>query len=177
MSEAKVTSKVYFDLSIDGKEAGRIVFGLFGDVAPKTCENFRALCTGESGKTKSGKERTYKGSHFHRVIPNFMLQGGDFTNHNGTGGESIYGARFDDENFQLRHTEPGLVSMANAGPNTNGSQFFITTVATPWLDGHHVVFAKVLSGMEVVKEVEKLGSNSGKTSKMVSIVDSGEVKD
>ena len=176
-TQPKITDKVFFDLAIDGKEAGRIVFGLFGDVTPKTCENFRALCTGETGKTKSGVERCYKGSSFHRVIPNFMLQGGDFTNHNGTGGESIYGARFNDENFQLRHTEPGLISMANAGPNTNGSQFFITTVSTPWLDGHHVVFGKVLTGMELVKEVEKLGSNSGKTSKKITIVESGEIED
>ena len=174
-SDINVTKQVFFDLAIDGKAAGRIVFGLFGELVPKTVENFRALCTGESGKTRSGVERCYKGSSFHRVIPNFMLQGGDFTNHNGTGGESIYGSKFDDENFKVRHTEPGLLSMANAGPNTNGSQFFITTVPTPWLDGNHVVFGKVMSGMELVKEVEKLGSNSGRTSKKISIVDSGEI--
>jgi peptidylprolyl isomerase len=175
-TEAKVTSKVFFELAIDGKNAGRIVFGLFGDVVPKTTENFRALCTGESGKTKNGVERCYKGSKFHRVIPNFMLQGGDFTNHNGTGGESIYGAKFNDENFKVQHDVPGLLSMANAGPNTNGSQFFITTTPTPWLDGHHVVFGKVESGMELVREVEKIGSSSGACSKTVTIVNSGEEK-
>ncbi len=174
-NDVKVTHKVYFEVAIDGQTAGRIVFGLFGEVVPKTAENFRALCTGESGTTKNGIERTYKGSKFHRVIPNFMLQGGDFTNHNGTGGESIYGVKFNDENFKIRHTGPGFLSMANAGPNTNGSQFFITTVPTPWLDGHHVVFGKVLEGMELVREVEKLGSQSGTTSKNITIVDSGEV--
>jgi peptidylprolyl isomerase len=172
-SEAKVTGKVFFELAIDGQNAGRIVFGLFGDIVPKTAENFRALCTGEGGKTRSGVERSYVGSKFHRVIPNFMLQGGDFTNHNGTGGESIYGERFNDENFQVQHDVPGLLSMANAGPNTNGSQFFITTISTPWLDGHHVVFGKVESGMELVKEVEKIGSSSGRCSKTVTIVSAG----
>ena len=172
---ATVTNKVYFDIEIDGEAAGRIVFGLFGDVVPKTAENFRALCTGEKGVGKQGKPLHYKGSKFHRVIPQFMAQGGDFTHGSGVGGESIYGAKFADENFNLRHERPFLLSMANAGPNTNGSQFFITFVKTPWLDGRHTVFGEVLEGKDLVSKLEKYGSSSGSTSKTMIIADSGEL--
>nr|AGC26955.1 cyclophilin [Polyporus umbellatus] len=161
-------SNVYFDITVDGSEQGRIVFRLFDDVVPKTAKNFRELATGQHGFG-------YQGSAFHRIIPNFMLQGGDFTHHDGTGGKSIYGEKFADENFTLRHDKPGLLSMANAGRNTNGSQFFITTVITSWLDGAHVVFGEVVEGMELVKHIEALGSASGATKKKVVIARSGVV--
>ncbi|KAK4132004.1 hypothetical protein BT67DRAFT_444131 [Trichocladium antarcticum] len=166
-------SNVFFDLEWEGEnpetgrvevQKGRLNFELYDDIVPKTAENFRLLCTGEKGFG-------YNGSAFHRIIPKFMLQGGDFTRGNGTGGKSIYGEKFADENFKMKHTKPGLLSMANAGPNTNGSQFFITTTVTSWLDGRHVVFGEVVSGenskgetvdgMQIVKSLEKTGSESG----------------
>ncbi|KAJ5161183.1 putative Peptidyl-prolyl cis-trans isomerase [Penicillium capsulatum] len=161
-------TQVYFDVTIADKPAGRIVMELASDEVPKTAENFRALCTGEKGFG-------YAGSTFHRVIPQFMLQGGDFTNHNGTGGKSIYGEKFPDENFKLKHTGPGILSMANAGPNTNGSQFFLTTVKTDWLDGAHVVFGRVVEGMGVVRTIEAQGSPSGKTRAKIAIAASGQL--
>ena len=148
-------------------------FVLFADVVPKTAENFRALCTGEKGMGKQGKPLHFKGSSFHRVIPQFMLQGGDFTRGNGTGGESIYGEKFADENFKLKHTKPGQLSMANAGPNTNGSQFFVTTIVTSWLDGKHVVFGEVADepSLQVMKTIETYGSQSGATKAPVVITE------
>ncbi|MEB3303647.1 MAG: peptidylprolyl isomerase [Cyanobacteriota bacterium] len=167
--------RVFFDISIGGKPAGRLSFELFADVVPKTAENFRALCTGEQGMGKSGKSLTYKGSSFHRIIPDFMCQGGDFTAGNGTGGESIYGMKFQDENFKLKHDQPALLSMANAGPNTNGSQFFITTAITPWLDGKHVVFGVVREGLDVLQAMEACGSSGGRPSSAVVITDCGQL--
>jgi len=160
--------KVFFDMTADGETIGRIVMQLRMDVVPKTAENFKQLCLKEEGEG-------YKKCLFHRVIPDFMCQGGDFTNHDGTGGRSIYGEKFADENFTLKHTGPGVLSMANAGPGTNGSQFFLCTAKTACLDGKHVVFGKVVKGMDIVKAVESYGSSDGKTSKKIVIEDCGEI--
>jgi cyclophilin family peptidyl-prolyl cis-trans isomerase len=160
-------TRVWFDVSIGGSSAGRITFELYNDIVPKTAENFRALCTGEKGFG-------YKGCGFHRIINNFMAQGGDFTNHNGTGGKSIYGNKFEDENFKEKHTVPYLLSMANAGPGTNGSQFFITFVPCPWLDGKHVVFGRVVEGQNVVEALHKQGSGQGNPKSKCVISDCGQ---
>ena len=175
VSSVSSSKRVFFDISIGGESAGRVVIGLHDDT-PKTSENFRLLCTGELGAGSRGKPLHFKGCSFHRIIPGFMAQGGDFTNGNGTGGESIYGAKFKDENFNHKHTKRGILSMANSGPNTNGSQFFLCFTATPHLNGKHVVFGEVVEGMDVLDKLEAVGSRSGTTSKPVKISDCGELK-
>ena len=158
--------KVYFNVVIGNKPTGKMVFELFKNKVPKTAENFRALCTGEKGFG-------FENSKFHRVIPGFMAQGGDFTNFNGTGGKSIYGNKFADENFTMKHTGRGILSMANAGPNTNGSQFFICFDKTEWLDNAHVVFGQMIEGEEVLKQIEALGSRNGTPRQDVMIASCG----
>ena len=167
---------MYFDVSVGEHDKGRIVFELYNDVVPITAENFRCLCTGEKGVGKSGKKLSYQGSIFHRVIKSFMIQGGDFTAFNGTGGESIYGEKFDDENFKDKHDKPFLLSMANSGPGTNGSQFFVTTVPTPHLDGKHVVFGQVINGKNIVREIENLPTQSDKPNQDVVVTACGQLE-
>ncbi|ENN82533.1 hypothetical protein YQE_01095, partial [Dendroctonus ponderosae] len=164
-----INPQVYLDIKIGKTEIGRITIMLRADIVPLTAENVRCLCTHEKGYG-------YQGSIIHRIIPDFMCQGGDFTNQNGTGGKSIYGRKFADENFKLKHTSPGTLSMANSGPNTNGSQFFICTVKTEWLDGKHVVFGHIISGMDVVKRMERCGSKTGKPTEKVTISACGQVQ-
>nr|XP_002758672.4 peptidyl-prolyl cis-trans isomerase A-like [Callithrix jacchus] len=163
-----VNPTMFFDITINSKPLGHVSFELCADEVPKTAKNFCALSTEEKGFG-------YKGSCFHRIIPGFMCQGGDFTRHNRTGGKSIYGEKFDDENFNLKHTGPGILSMANAGPNTNGSQFFICTVKIEWLDGKHVIFGKVKEGINIVEAMERYGSGDGRTSKKSTIADCGQL--
>lgn len=175
-SDAANRPLTFFDISIGDKPVGRVVFSLYNDLVPKTAENFRALCTGEKGTGKSGKPLHYKGSGFHRVIKGFMCQGGDFTAGNGTGGESIYGEKFEDEAFLVNHTRPFLLSMANAGKDTNGSQFFITVAKTQHLDGKHVVFGEVVRGKSVVRAIENFPTSSGDVPTFpVTITDCGQL--
>uniref|UniRef100_A0A5B7C5B5 Peptidyl-prolyl cis-trans isomerase n=1 Tax=Davidia involucrata TaxID=16924 RepID=A0A5B7C5B5_DAVIN len=172
----EITHRLFLDVDIDKQRVGRIIIGLYGQVVPKTAENFRALCTGEMGKGASGKALHYKGTPFHRIIPGFMIQGGDIVYGNGRGNESIYGGTFPDENFKIKNSHAGVVSMVNSGPDSNGSQFFITTVKASWLDGEHVVFGKVIEGMDTVYAIEGgAGTYSGKPRKKVIIADSGEI--
>ena len=175
LGDKTVTSRTFFDVTIDGKAAGRIVIGLYGNAVPRTVENFRALCTGEKGVGAQGKRLHYAGSPFHRIIPNFMIQGGDTTRGDGTGGASVYGEKFKDEKLDVAHTKAGLLSMANSGPDSNGSQFFITVAETPWLDGKHVVFGEVLEGYDVVQKMEAVGDESGTPKQKVMLTDCGEL--
>ncbi|PHT41891.1 Peptidyl-prolyl cis-trans isomerase CYP19-4 [Capsicum baccatum] len=172
----EITHRVFLDVDIDKQRVGRIVIGLYGQVVPKTVENFRALCTGEMGKTADGVSLHYKGKPFHRIIPGFMIQGGDIVSGNGRGNISIYGGPFPDENLKIKHSHAGVVSMVNSGRNSNGCQFFIPTVKASWLDGEHVVFGKVIEGMDTVYAIEGgAGTYSGKPRKKVIIADSGEI--
>ncbi|KAI5388028.1 peptidyl-prolyl cis-trans isomerase CYP21-1 [Lathyrus oleraceus] len=174
--EPEITHRVYLDIDIDKQRLGRIVIGLYGEVVPKTVENFRALCTGEKGKSAGGVKLHYKGTPFHRIVSGFVIQGGDIVNHDGKASESIYGGTFPDENFRIKHSHAGVVSMANTGPDSNGSQFFFTSVKASWLDGDHVVFGKVVRGMDTVFAIEGgAGTYNGKPRKKVVIADSGEI--
>ncbi|XP_009108691.1 peptidyl-prolyl cis-trans isomerase CYP21-1 [Brassica rapa] len=174
--DCEVTHRVFLDIDIEGQRLGRIVIGLYGNVVPKTVENFRALCTGEKGQASSGKPLHYKGTQFHRIVSGFVVQGGDIIHGDGKGSESTYGGTFPDENFKVKHSHAGVVAMGNTGPDSNGSQFFITTIKATWLEGEHVVFGKVIQGMDNVFAIEGgAGTYSGKPRKKVVIADSGEI--
>ncbi|XP_042391405.1 peptidyl-prolyl cis-trans isomerase CYP21-1-like isoform X2 [Zingiber officinale] len=174
--EPEITHRVFLDVDIDGQHLGRIVIGLYGEVVPKTAENFRALCTGEKKNGTGGRNLHYKGTKFHRIVSGFVIQGGDVTNSHGKGSESIYGGTFPDENFSVKHSRAGIVSMVNSGPDSNGSQFFITTVKASWLDGEHVAFGRAIQGIDTVFAIEGgAGTYNGKPRKKVTIVDSGEI--
>jgi cyclophilin family peptidyl-prolyl cis-trans isomerase len=173
--DVTITERTYMDFSIDGEPAGRVEYGLYGNYVPRTAQNFKQLCTGEAGEGASGKPLFYKGCKIHRIIPDFMFQGGDFDNEDGTGGESIFGRTFEDEKFGVSHDKKGLLSMANSGPDSNGSQFFITVDKAPWLDGTHVVFGEVTAGMDVADRVAKFGGDEGKPTAEVRITDCGVV--
>jgi len=173
--DTTISTRVFMDVAIDNKPTGRVEIGLYGKQVPRTVENFRALCSGEKGEGSSGKPLCLSGSKFHRIIPGFMVQGGDFTNGDGTGGESIYGSTFEDEDFSINHDRAGILSMANSGPDSNGSQFFITLEPTPWLDGKHCVFGEVVAGMDVVRALEKIGDDDGTPAKQAIISACGEL--
>ncbi|XP_042396131.1 peptidyl-prolyl cis-trans isomerase CYP21-1-like [Zingiber officinale] len=174
--EPEITHRVFLDVDIDGQHLGRIVIGLYGEVVPKTADNFRALCTGEKKNGTGGRNLYYKGTKFHRIVSGFVIQGGDVTNSHGKGSESIYGGTFPDENFSVKHSRAGIVSMVNSGPDSNGSQFFITTVKASWLDGEHVAFGRAIQGIDTVFAIEGgAGTYNGKPRKKVTIVDSGEI--
>ncbi|EAY01257.1 cyclophilin, putative [Trichomonas vaginalis G3] len=175
MTAANNNPRVWFDISIDGAAAGRIVIELFVDRVPKTAENFRMLCTGEKGVGRSGAKLHYKGCKFHRIIPHFLIQSGDFISNDGTSNESVYGQRFEDENFSVKHDQPYIVSMANSGRNTNGGQFFITLVKAPWLDFRHVAFGKVIEGTDIVELIQAAGSSNGAPKQTILISDCGEI--
>ena len=167
--------RVFLEISIDGEKQGRIIIELFADKVPTTCENFRVLCTGEKGVGRSGAKLHYKGCKFHRIIPHFIVQSGDFVKNDGSSNECIYGPKFPDENFVVKHSEPGIVSCANSGRNSNGCQFFITLIKAPWLDGRHVAFGKVVEGMDIVEKIQGCGSSSGSPKQTVEISDCGEL--
>jgi peptidylprolyl isomerase len=174
---AIILPRVFLKIKIEEKKVGELVFELRSDIVPKTAENFRMLCLGSRSKSQNGADRAYRGSRFHKIVPGLMAQGGDFTEGNGSGGESIYGFHFNDENFILKHDEPGIITMANSGPNTNGSQFIITFVPCPFLDGKNVAFGKLIRGWEVLSSMQAEGTKSGQVKSNVEIISSGQIEE